>query len=76
MMPGRLAGCVAWRGEDWPSCQAARRSLRAFQASPHHFQFIRLGPALSVRCLRSVVSTDSQSAFADGPVAREQTGLV
>jgi len=49
MMPGRHAGCVAWRGEDWLSCQAARRSLRAFQASPHHFQFNRLGPALSVR---------------------------
>ena len=76
MMPGRLAGCVAWRGEDWPSCQAARRSLRAFQASPRQFKSnVRGQPCLSA-CLRSVVSTDGQSAFADGPVACEQTGLV
>ena len=32
-------------------------------------------PCLSA-CRRSAVSTDNQSAFADGPVACEQTGLV
>jgi len=32
-------------------------------------------PCLSA-CLRSIVSTDGQSAFADGPVACEQTGPV
>jgi hypothetical protein len=72
----KLAGCVAWRREDWPSCQAARRSLRAFQTSPHHFEFNLLGPALSVRMPQVPVSTDNQSAFADGPVACGQTGLV
>jgi len=76
MMPGRLAGCVAWRREDWPSCQAKRRSLRAFQASPHHFQFIRLGPALSVR-MPSVRRLDRQPVcLRRRPGGCEQTGLV
>src|ERR1700751_1186898 len=74
MMSGRLAGCVAWRREDWPSCQAARRSLRAFQTSPHPVELNMLGPPCLSACLRSAVSTDGQSAFADGPVAFEQTG--
>jgi len=30
----RLAGYVAWRREDWLSCQAVRRSLQAFWSSP------------------------------------------
>lgn len=64
-MSKRLAGCVAQRRSDWPSVQAARRSLRAFWTSPY-------GPALSVRILRPIVSTDSQSAFADGPAACER----
>jgi len=34
MMSRRLAGCAARRREDWPSFQVARRSLRAFRASP------------------------------------------
>jgi len=76
MMSGRLAGCAAWRREDWPSCQAARRSLRAFQTSPHRVEFNLLGPALSVRMPQVLVSTDSQSAFADGPAPCEQTGRV
>jgi len=42
MMFRRPAGCVAWRREDWPSCQAARHILRAFWTSP-------FGPVLSVR---------------------------
>ncbi len=42
MLSRRPTGCVAWRREDWPSWQAARRSLWAFWTSP-------FGPALSVR---------------------------
>jgi hypothetical protein len=57
-------------------CRVARRSLRAFQTSPHHFEFNMLGPALSVRMPRVPVSPDGQSAFGDSPVACEQTGLV
>jgi hypothetical protein len=57
-------------------CRVARRSLRAFQTSPHHFEFNLLEPALSVRMPQVPVSTMRQSAFADGPVACEQTGLV
>jgi len=47
--------------------------------SKHHpiiFNSIGWGQPCLSACLRSVVSTDSQSAFADGPVACEQTGLV
>ena len=48
-MSRRPAGCVVRRREDWPSCQVARRSRRAFWTSPHRFEFKTLGPALSVR---------------------------
>jgi len=37
MTSRRPAGCAARRREDWPSCQAARRSLRAFWTPPRRF---------------------------------------
>jgi len=43
MTSRRPAGCVARRRADWPSVQAARRSLRAFWTSPPHFNSIRWG---------------------------------
>jgi len=67
MMPGRPAGWVAWRGEDWPSCQAARRSLRAFQASPHHFQFNRFGA--SPVCPHAFGPPSRQTASLPSPTA-------
>lgn len=76
MMSRRPAGCVARRREDWLSCQAARRSLRAFWTSPYWFNFDTLGRCCPSACLRPIVSTDRQSAFTDGPVACRRTATV
>ena len=57
-MSRRFAGYGAWRREDWPSCQAARHSLRTFWTSSNHLKFNLLGPASSVRIPSSLLKAE------------------